>query len=208
MKPGIILLPLLTILALVCGCGRHGQRIVRVTAQYPGAPPQDVADALAYPIEIKLRGFPHVDSITSISSAERLETYIVISHDGHPQEVLSRIAAELHSRMIQLPDGATVPAVDLLPKTATVPAVSPTEIDRVVVELKREAIAKYGIPIQDVVSALQEHAGANVSVVSRMEELRAIRVTGPDENDVPVTELAEFRVEKQPSHVVTRWPSG
>ena len=207
MKPGIRLLPFLTILALVCGCGKHSQRMVRVTAQHPGASPQEVADALAYPIEIKLLGLPHVDSITSISSAGRLETYIVIAHDGHPQEVLSRIVAELHSSMDQLPPGATAPAVELLPRTGTVPADSPTEIDCVVVELKREAIAEYGIPIRNVVSALQEQAGGNVSDVSRMEKLRAIRVTGPDENDVPVTELAEFRVEKRPSHIVTRWPS-
>jgi len=192
---------------LACDCGKHSQRIVRVTAQFAAAPPQEVADALANPIEMKLRELPHVDSITSISSAERLEAYIAISHDGHPRELLRHIAAELHSGMNQLPVGAKTPDAELLPRTATVPAESPSEIDCVVVELKREAIATYGIPVRDVVSALQEQAGAKVSAVSRMEKLRAIQVTGPHGNDVSVTELAEFRVEKQPSRIVTRWPS-
>lgn len=192
---------------LVCGFREQSQRIVQITAKYPGAVAQEVADALASPIEIKLRELPHVDSITSISSDERLEAFIVISHDGHPQDVLRRITAELYSREIVLAPGARTPAVELLPRTATVPAESPTEIDGVVVEPKREAIAKYGLTVRNVASALQEQAGANVSAVGRMERLRAIRVTLPDGNDVPLSELAEFRVEKQPSHIVTRWPS-
>ena len=166
-----------------------------------------MAGALANPIEIKLRGLPHVDSITSFSSAERLETYIVISHDAHPQEVLSRIAAELQGIENQLPYGAKTPAVELLPRTAKVPGDSPTEIDGVFVDLKREAIAKHRIPIRNVISVLREQIDADAPEVSLMEKLRAIQVTGPDENDVPVTELVEFREEKQPSHIVTRWPS-
>jgi hypothetical protein len=193
--------------AIACDCGKNSQRIVRVTAQYPAARPQEVANALASPIEIKLRELPHVDSITSISSAERLEAYVVISHDGHPEKVLRRITAEMQSSENQLPFGATAPAVELLPRTATVPAESLTDINGVVVEPKREALAKYGITVRNVVSALQEQAAANVSAVGPMEELRAVRVTGPHGNEVPVTELAELRVEKQPSHIVTRWPS-
>lgn len=207
MKTAVSLLPFLTLLALVCGCGKHSPRIVQVTAQYPGASPREVADTFAYPIEVKLRRLPQVDSITSISSGERLETYIVISHDGHPQEVLRRITAELDSGEIVLPPGAEVPAVELMPTTATVPAESPTEIDCLVVEPKREAIAEYGFTERDVASALQKHFAANVSATSPLEKLRAVRVAGPEKKEVPVTELAEFRVEKQPSHIVTHWPS-
>ncbi len=192
---------------LVGGFGKQSQRIVQITAQYPGAVAQEVADALAKPIEIKLRGLPHVDSITSFSSAEGLETHIVISEDGDPQEMLSRITLELQRIENQLPYGAKTTAAELLPRTAKVRADSLTEIDGVFVELKREAIAKYGIPIRNVVAALQEPVDGDVSQVSRMEKIRAIRVTGPDGNDVPITELAEFRAEKQPSKIVTRWPA-
>lgn len=192
---------------LACGFEKHSQRIVRVSARYPGAPTQEVADALASPIESKLRGLPHVDSITSYSSAEKLDIYIGISDAGHPQAVLSRIAAELESIANRLPTGAKTPSLKLLPSTATVPAHVPAEIGGVFVELKRESIAKHEIPLRNVIAALQESVGGNVSDVSSMDRFRAIRVTAPDGVDVPITELVEFRTEERPSHIVKRWPS-
>ena len=206
MHSSIRVLSLLAIIVLVSGCGSSTQRIIRVTVQYPGASPQDVADILAYPIETKLLGLPHIESITSISSAGSLETYIVLARDSRPHEVLSRVVGELPGN--HFPSAATTPTVELLPTTATIPTVSPTDIDCIVVDLNREVIAKHAIPIGNVVSAMQEQAGGSASDMSRLATLRAIRVPAPDDRRVPLTELAEIRVENQPSHIVTRWPSG
>lgn len=105
-------------------------------------------------------------------------------------------------------DEATTPSVELLPATVTIPAVSPTDTAYIVVALDRTAIAKHDISIRIVLSAMQKQAGGSASDMSRLAKLRAVRVTAPDNHRVSFTELAEIRVEKQPSQIVTRWPSG
>jgi Cu/Ag efflux pump CusA len=205
MRPSAKLLPLLAMLAVVWGCGCSQQRIIRVTVQDPGKSPRYVADALANAIEMKVLGLPHIESFTSISSDGSLETYIVVAQDGDPQEAVGRIEAAFLTADPLL--GDAVPTVELLPKTATIPAVTPTEIDCVVVELKRREIARHGIRIRDVFSAMQEQAGGSASDIARLEKLRAVQVIDLDKQRVPLTELADIRIEKQPSHIVTRWPS-
>lgn len=180
------------------------QRMVRVTLQWPGASPQEVSDALAAAVETTLLGLPHVDSITSISSAGKLDSYVVMARDSRPDEVLGRIVEELPRD--QFPAEADTPSVELLPTTATMPDVSSTQVDYIVVDLDRSAIAKHAIPIGKVLSTMQEQAGGSASDMSRLPKLRAIQVTATDNRRVPFTELAEIRVEKQPSHIVTRWP--
>ena len=206
MFSSIRLLSLTAIIVVLSGCDNDTRRIIRVTTQYPGATPQQVAETLAAPVENSLLGLPNVDSITSISTSGRLESYIEFTPDSRPDEMLARIAESLPTK--QFPNEATAPSLKLLPNTESIPTVKPTDIDYIVFELNREKVANYGISVANVLSAMQEQASGSASDMSRLAKLHKVQVTAPNDRRVPLLELGEIRLEKQPTHIVTRWPLG
>ena len=195
----------LAITMLASGCGGGPQQMIRVTIQFPGASTQEVADTLANPVELSLLMLPNTDSITTISSAGSLECYIVVARSKRPEEVLARIVEELPGQ--QFPPKVAHPVAELLPAAATIPAIELADVDCIVIDLNRAAAAEHGIPIGSVVSAIEEQAGGSASDMNRLPLLQAVVVHAPDDRNVPLTELAEIRVEKQPSHIVTRLPA-
>ncbi|MDA0765302.1 MAG: efflux RND transporter permease subunit [Verrucomicrobia bacterium] len=204
-SPTIRALPILVALVLLGGCSEDSKRVIRVTTQLSGASPHEVMETLVLRIEFQLIGLPGVDSITSISSIGSLETYVLVAQEGDIDEMITRVEEELSNA--ELPFAATAPTVEPLPSTTSIPAVSPTDIYCIVVDLDLEAIARYGISHSKVVSAMQEQAGGSASDMSRLKSLRAIHFSNIGNRTVSLEELAEIRVEKQPSHVVTRWPT-
>jgi Cu/Ag efflux pump CusA len=195
------------VLVLACGCTKPEPRMLRISVDYP-ASPELVAGLVAEPVLFRLlpvSAVSDIKSITSISSEGRLETYVIFKPSGEPSELLQDVRLALQS-MTELPPDATTPVVELLPMGATVPIVNPIEIDCVRVEVNSEARKQRGISWETLETALREHAAGSTSVADRLEKAQAIRVSGPDGREVPLSELAEITIEKQPSHIVTRWP--
>ena len=188
------------------GCRDGEPGLLRVTVELPGASPQEVANYLGYPIEVKvLSVLPDVQSVTSISSAGSLETYILVRGSRPLESSLLSLEATLQA-MDSLPTGATVPAIEVLRRGATVPAVEPSQVDCVVVDLRRQAMARHNVRISTILATVREKAGGSATDSSRLDKLRGILISSPNGNMVPLTDLADIRIEKQPSHVVTRWP--
>jgi Cu/Ag efflux pump CusA len=195
------------VLVLACGCTKPEPRLLRIAVDYPNASPQVVDDTLAVPIRSWLNGKSDVESITTISSGGRLETYVVVASTGSENALFQHVRSVLPVITPAFPSDATAPVVELLPVGAIVPVVNPTVIGCLHVEVNLKAVAQCGIPLQTVFSALQEEEAADsTSVADRLERAQAIRVSAPDGREVPLTELAEITIEKQPSHIVTRWP--
>jgi multidrug efflux pump subunit AcrB len=189
---------------LVCGCSRGVLRTLHVGMTHPGASPQEVADTLAEPIAVKLLDVPHVQWITAVSSAGRLDMYVDIAPGGDTQTVLRDVVTVLDA-MEQIPAAAMPPSVVLMPSGAAVPAVRSSQIDCVVVDLQQKALAAHGISARDVVAAIQEQAPGDPWNTDRAAELVAVSVADPDGRVIPLTELAEIRIERQPNHIFRRW---
>ncbi len=132
--------------------------------------------------------------------------YVVVASTGSEEALLQHVRSVLSVITPAFPSDATTPVVGLLPMEATVPIVNPKEIDYVRVEEDREAVAQCGVPLQKVFSTLQEEMAGSTSAADRLERMQTLCLSGTDGREVPLTELAEITIEKQPSHIVTRWP--
>jgi len=143
-------------------------------------------------------------SVTSISSKGRLEAYVVSRTSGGHDTLTSRIREALQAT--ELPSGAADLRVDRLDDHATVPSVKPVPITCLVVTPMKERLARFGIPERDVVAKVREYAASRGNHGERVDSLRQLNIRSPEGLLVPLPEIAELRVEQQPSHIVRTWP--
>lgn len=193
----------LSLLALFVGCSDGSPRLVLVTVLEPGANPQDVADELESPVAWELSKIAGVGSVTMISSPGMLEAYINVRADANADEVVAGAEAALAHVGSQVP-AVQANSVELLPRSATVPAIPPEEIPCIVLKLDRDRMAALGVTADDANQALVE-PNRQADFKDRTKMLQELRVPTSGGETVPLTDFADIMIESQPSRIVNHW---
>lgn len=180
------------------------QPLARISVEWPGASPVEIDQAIERPMRMALLGVPHVAEGTSVVTSERVEWYVTAEPGTNSQTLIKDIDSRFLNVVHQMPDNVTIKLAEVVNERPAVPYVAIHEIDCCKVELDRKQIARNGIGIAEVFAAMRS-IDESSPAAERANSLARLRLQRPDGQSIRLVELAEIKVEREPSHIIHHW---
>lgn len=192
-------------LMIPMACSRRPAPVVLFSVAMPGHEPESVDALAADPLLWRMRMLGGVDSIQTISAAERADIYVTGRRDRSSAEFLKEISAALADKSADLPLGVSIQPPRLLAAGEGIPTVQIQAQERVQVKIRREKASELGIDTLDIVQAIETAMHDRPATDQTVAAVKATTLPSRS-GTVTMEKIADVSLVKKPDHVVRKYP--